>query len=84
MRWWLAGLLFALAVAQAIGTAALRAENARLRFAVESLQTSIQDRRVEHARLVVDRLADSKPERLAAAHWTMLQQEYRRRHGGAP
>jgi hypothetical protein len=83
MKWWLAGLLFALAVTQAIGAAALRAENARLRFAVESLQTAIQDRRIEHARLLLDRLADSMPERLAAAHWALLQQEYQRRHGVA-
>lgn len=79
MRWLLAGLLFALAVALAIGTAAMRAENARTRHEVDELYRSIVDRRVELRRLSVERLAEATPERLARAHWQHLKAEEARR-----
>lgn len=79
MRWLLAGLLFALAVALAIGTAALRADNARARRRVENAYLAVQDRIVELRRLSVDRLAEASPERLAAAHWAQLRAEAGRR-----
>ena len=73
MRWLLAGLLFALAVGLAIGTAAIRADNARYRFAVEQLRSDVLDRKVELERLRLERLESSSPERLAAEHWAHLE-----------
>ncbi len=75
MRWALAGLLFALATALAIGTAALRADNARCRHRVERAYRDVRDRIVELKRLSIDRLADASPERLAAVHWAHLRAE---------
>jgi hypothetical protein len=82
MRWVLAGLCFALAVALAIATAALRADNARCRHRVERVYRDVWDRLVEYKRLSVERLAAATPERLAAAHWEHLRQERRRREAG--
>jgi hypothetical protein len=79
MRWALAGLLFALAVVLAIGTAAMRAENTRRRAAVERAYREVQDRIVELRRLEIDRLKDASPERLATAHWDQLHAEAARR-----
>jgi uncharacterized membrane-anchored protein YhcB (DUF1043 family) len=81
MRWLLAGLLFALAVGLAIGTAAIRAENNLLRHAVELRQRELRDRSVEHQRLVVERLREATPMRLAAAQWAVLRAESGRRGG---
>ena len=75
MRWVLAGLLFALAVMLAIGTAAMRAENVRRRHAVERAYREAHDRVVELRRLEIDRLRDASPERLAFAHWAQLRAE---------
>jgi hypothetical protein len=79
MKWLLAGLLFALAVGLAIGTAAIRADNARYRFAVEQLHSDVHDRWVELGRLKLQRLESSSPERLAAEHWAHLEAEAARR-----
>ena len=79
MRWALAGILFALAVGLAIGTAAVRADNARSRGRVELAYRAVQDRVVALRRLSIERLAEASPERLAAAHWTHLRAEVRRR-----
>lgn len=78
MRWLLAGLLFALAVALAIGTAALRADNVRFRHRVEREFQAVKDRVVEFRRLSVERLAEASPERLAKAQWQHLRAERRR------
>lgn len=79
MRWVLAGLLFALAVGLAIGTAALRADNARCRHRVEQSYREVWDRVVEHRRLSIERLRNATPERLAVAHRAQLLAEQRRR-----
>ena len=79
MRWLLAGLLFALAVGLAIGTAAIRADNARYRYAVEQLRSDVLDRKVELERLRLERLESSSPERLAAEHWAHLEARATRR-----
>lgn len=79
MRWLLAGLLFALAVALAIATAALRADNARCRHHVERAYRDVWDRLIEFKRLSVERLEEASPERLAAAHWQHLRDEQKRR-----
>jgi hypothetical protein len=79
MRWLLAGLLFALAVGLAIGTAAIRADNARWRFAVEQFRSDVHDRVVELTRLKLERLESSSPERLAVEHWAHLEAEAKRR-----
>ena len=84
MRWVLAGLLFALAVAMAIGTAAIRAENALRRHAVELAYRDVNDRIVELRRLSVDRLAESSSERLGQAHWRHLRAEALRRREMQP
>ena len=79
MRWLLAGVLFALAVALAIGTAAIRAGNARARFLVEQAYRDVQDRIVELRRLSIERLEDATPEKLAALHWEHVHAERSRR-----
>ncbi len=79
MKWFLAGLLFAIAVVMAIGTAAMRAENVRRRHGVERAYREVQDRMVELRRLEIDRLKDASPERLAVAHWSHLHTEAARR-----
>ncbi len=79
MRWLLAGLLFALAVALAIGTVAIRAGNAALRHDVERSYHDIQDRIVELRRLSVERAEASTPECLAVAMWEHLRAEQQRR-----
>ena len=79
MKWFLAGVLFSLAVALAIGTAAIRVENAHCRRAVEQAYRDIHDRRVELRRLSVERLAEANPERLAHVHWRHLRVEAVRR-----
>jgi uncharacterized membrane-anchored protein YhcB (DUF1043 family) len=79
MRWLLAGLLFALAVALAIGTVAIRAGNAALRFEVERSYQDIQDRIVELRRLSLEGLEAAAPERLAASMWAHLHAEAQRR-----
>lgn len=79
MKWLLAGLLFALAVAMGIGTAAIRAENAIRRNEVERLYRDVQDRIVEYRRLSVALLDDASPERLAQVHWGHLRAEADRR-----
>lgn len=73
MRWLLAALLFALAVAMAIATAALRADNLILRHQVERAYRAVDFRVAELKRLRVDRLAAATPERLAQAHWAWLR-----------
>jgi cell division protein FtsL len=78
MRWLLAGLLFALAVAMAIGTAAIRADNVRLRHEVERQYRAVEDRTIEYRRLLVARMADASPERLARLQWQMLKAEVER------
>ena len=79
MKWVLAGLLFALAVALAIFTAALRADNVRCRHRVELARQAVWDRHIEYTRLSVERLQEASPERLAAANWAQLHDEQRRR-----
>ncbi len=79
MKWLLAGLLFALAVSLAIGTAALRADNARCRHRVELVFRGVEDRCIEYKRLSVERLKEASPERLAKAHWNHLRRAQRRR-----
>ncbi|MFY9345482.1 MAG: hypothetical protein WAT39_23530 [Planctomycetota bacterium] len=79
MKWLLAGLLFALAVALAVFTAALRADNARARHRVELAYRDVWDRISEFRRLSVEKLAQATPERLAAAHWAHLRTAATRR-----
>ena len=79
MRWLVAGLLFALAVGLAIGTAAIRADNTRTRRRIETSYRQIEDRIIELKRLSMARLEASAPERLAAAHWQWLRDEAARR-----
>ena len=79
MKWALAGILFALAVGLAIGTAALRAANARARLHVERAYAAAWDRVVELRRLSIERLAEATPERLAAAHRAHLRAAAERR-----
>ena len=81
MRWLLAGLLFALAVALAVGTAGIRAENSLRRHAAERQFRAIQDRKIELDRLSVQLLEAASPERLAAAQWELLRGELARRQG---
>ena len=81
MKWLLAGLLFALAVTLAIGTAALRADNARSRYHLERAFHQVRDRVIEYRRLSVGLLDEASPERLAAAHWQHLRAAQQRREG---
>jgi hypothetical protein len=77
----LAGLAFALAVGLAIGTAAIRAENAIRRHAVEQTLRDVRNRKVELVRLSVDHLSEASAERLAEIHWRQLRAEAARRRG---
>ncbi len=79
MRWLLAGVLFACAVGLAIGTSALRAENARMRRAVELERAAVQDRAIELRRLDIRVLDEASPDRLAAAHRRLFRSEADRR-----
>ena len=81
MRWLLAGLLFALAVAMAIGTAAIRAENSLRRLEVERLYREVFDRTIELTRLRIEQLDQGSPEQLTSALWLHLQDEAVRRQG---
>jgi|688.fasta_scaffold195583_2 hypothetical protein len=83
MRWLLAGLMFALAVGLAIGTAALRAENARTRRSIEIEYRAVWDRVVELKRLNIEKLAEASPERLAQAHRAHLRAELQRQEARA-
>lgn len=78
MRWLLAGLLFALAVSLAIGTAALRASNTCQRHAVERAYREVGGRIVELRRLSVRRLEVASTEQLALRHWRVLRAEFDR------
>ncbi len=75
MRWMIAGVLFALAVGLAIGTAVLRADNVRARRDLERRYRAVWDRVVELRRLDVEQLEAASPERLAALHWGWLERE---------
>jgi uncharacterized membrane-anchored protein YhcB (DUF1043 family) len=79
MRWLLAGLLFALAVALAIGTVAIRAGNAALRHRVERTYRDILDRKGELERLSIECTEAATPEHLAASMWGHVRNERRRR-----
>jgi hypothetical protein len=79
MRWVLAGILFALAVALAIATAALRADNARTRHRIELEYRAVWDRVSEFRRLSVQKLEEASPDRLAEAHWAHLHKAVARR-----
>lgn len=78
MRWFLAALAFAAAVALAIATAAIRADNARYRHAVERIYQGVNDRIVEQRRLAIARLAEASPQRLAELQWQHLRQARQR------
>jgi hypothetical protein len=67
MRWVLCGLTFALTVALAIGTAAIRAENIRLRHRLDREYRAIEARAIELQRLSVQAVELVTPERLAAS-----------------
>jgi uncharacterized membrane-anchored protein YhcB (DUF1043 family) len=73
MRWVLCALLFALAVALAIGTVAIRAENIRLRHRLELDFRQLEARRVELHRLSVQAVESVTPERLAASLRALLR-----------
>tara|TARA_R110002072_G_scaffold299403_5_gene474934 strand:- start:19668 stop:19922 length:255 start_codon:yes stop_codon:yes gene_type:complete len=81
MKWLIAGLLFALAVGLAVGTAAIRAENVVVRRTVEQQYLAINDRQKELDRLWFQRLQSISPERLAEMHNQWLQREGQRREG---
>lgn len=80
MRWLIAGLLFALAVALAIATAAIRAGNVVRRRQIEDSYRKVDHRTVERQRLSVAVLEAASPERLAELHWQCLRQEAQRLH----
>ena len=81
MKWLIAGLLFALAVGLAVGTAGIRAENVVVRRNVEKQYRAINDRQKELDRLWFQRLQAISPERLAEMHNQWLQREGQRRQG---
>ena len=67
MRWILAGMAFALAVGLTVGTAAMRAENTRLRLRLEREHGYVQDASMELRRLSLQALQQVTPERMAAS-----------------
>jgi hypothetical protein len=82
MRWVIAGFLFALAVTLAVGTAAIRADNTRMRRHIERSYREVQDRVVELRRLDMLSLDAASPRQLAAAHWRWLHREAQSRSEG--
>lgn len=74
MRWMLAGLAFALAVGLAIATAAIRADNTRMRLRIQAGFDGIRDRHVERQRLLVRAQEQAAPDRLAAQVRAQLRQ----------
>ena len=81
MRWLLAGLTFAALVALAVGTAAVRAENAIRRHRCAKGYATVRDHVVEQHRLEADLLGVQASYRLARLHWQFVQQEAARRQG---
>ncbi|MFK7741916.1 MAG: hypothetical protein AB8H80_16485 [Planctomycetota bacterium] len=79
MRWFLAALLFALAVTLAIATAAIRSDSIRARRRIERDYRAIQDRVVELRRWQQLRIEAAAPGRLAELHWRELEAERSRR-----
>ncbi|MEY3161384.1 MAG: hypothetical protein RIT25_1375 [Planctomycetota bacterium] len=77
MRWILAGMAFALAVGLAVGTAAMRAENTRLRLRLEREHGYVQDASMELRRLSLQALQQVTPERMAASLRRHLTRERR-------
>lgn len=82
MKWLVAGLLFALAVALAVVTAAIHAGNVRARCRIERDYRRVEDRVIELRRLDMRRLEAASPQRLAALHHRMLADEADRREAG--
>jgi hypothetical protein len=64
MKWILCGLTFALAVALAVGTAAIRAGNVQLRRDIERDWRRVEARAIELRRLSVMAVEHVTPERL--------------------
>jgi len=79
MRWLIAGLLFALAVTLAIGTAAIHAENVCARRRIEHRFLRVEDRIVEFERLSLQQVEAASPQRLAALYQRALADEAQRR-----
>jgi hypothetical protein len=79
VRWLIAGLLFACAVILAIGTAAIRADNTRMRYTIELGFVAVEDRKIEYERLSFARLDAAAPEHLAELHWAWLRTVHERR-----
>lgn len=82
MRWAIAGLLFALTVALAIATAALRADNVHARKRIERSVRSLADRQVELTRLSMQKLDTATPQHLSQLQWQWLDREAARRAEG--
>ena len=79
MRWLIAGLLFALAVSLAIGTAAIHAGNVGARRRIEQGYRRVEDRIVELRRLSIMQVESASPQRLAELHHRVLADEAARR-----
>jgi hypothetical protein len=75
MRWLIAGLFFALAVALTIATAAIRAQNIAERREIQRVYDEVQDRDKDLIRLGYEGLEAASPERLAQLHREWLQNE---------
>ena len=79
MQWLIAGVLFALAVGLAVGTAAIRADNVVTRRNVERQYRAINDRQKELDRVWFEMLRSVSPDRLAEMHSAWLRREGERR-----
>ena len=77
MKWMLCGLSFALAVALAIGTTAIRADIVHARQQLAREWNGIVLRRMELQRLSVQSIERATPERLASSLRTLLKKRAR-------
>jgi hypothetical protein len=77
MKWALCGLSFALAVALAIGTTAIRADNVHARNRLAREWNAIVLRRMEWQRLSVRAIERATPERLALSLRNLLRKRAR-------
>ena len=77
IKWILCGLSFALAVALAIGTTAIRAANVHARQRLQREWNGIVLRRMELQRLSVQSIERATPERLAQSLRALLRKRAR-------
>ncbi len=76
MKWFLAGLCFALLVVLAVATAAIRTTNISIRARLQATSELLEGRRVSHQRVLVRFRAVSGPSQLRR-NWAIIVERTR-------